>query len=103
MTEKINTKQLKSVSTDVNLGNSDVLIPTQKAVKTYVDNQIATFVFEQGEAAATWYITHNLNKNPSVTVVDSAGTVVDCTVIYINSNECELRFNAAFKGSAYLN
>lgn len=62
-----------------------------------------TYVFEQGESASTWYVTHNLNKYPSVTVVDSAGTTVDCTVIYINSNECELRFNAAFKGTAYLN
>lgn len=62
-----------------------------------------TYVFEQGEAATTWYITHNLNKYPSVTVVDSAGTTIDCTVIYINSSECELRFNAAFKGTAYLN
>ena len=62
-----------------------------------------TYVFEQGEAATTWNVVHNLNKYPSVTVVDSAGTTVDCAVIYINSNECELRFNAAFKGSAYLN
>ena len=37
MTEKILTKQLKEVSTDGNLGNSDSLLPTQKAVKTYVD------------------------------------------------------------------
>lgn len=63
----------------------------------------STYTFEQGESASTWYVTHNLNKYPSVTVVDSAGTTVDCTVIYINSNECELRFNAAFKGRAYLN
>lgn len=62
-----------------------------------------TYVFEQGESASTWYITHNLNKYPSVTVVDSALTTIDCEVIYINSNECELRFNAAFKGTAYLN
>lgn len=41
MTEKITTKQLKSVSTDVNLGNSDVLIPTQKAVKTYTDTAVS--------------------------------------------------------------
>ena len=66
-------------------------------------NPGSTFVFEQGDAAVTWYVTHNLNKYPSVTVVDSAGTMIDCTVIYINSNECELRFNAAFKGTAYLN
>lgn len=62
-----------------------------------------TYVFEQGEAVSTWYVTHNLNKYPSVTVVDSAMTTIDCEVIYINSNECELRFNAAFKGTAYLN
>lgn len=37
MTEKLNIKQLKPISTDVNLGNSDVLLPTQKAVKDYVD------------------------------------------------------------------
>ena len=37
MTEKINTKQLKQISTDGNLGTSDVLLPTQNAVKTYVD------------------------------------------------------------------
>lgn len=63
----------------------------------------STYTFEQGEVATIWSITHNLNKYPSVTVVDSAGTTVDCTVTYINSNECELRFNSAFKGTAYLN
>lgn len=63
----------------------------------------ATYIFEQAETATTWNVVHHLNKYPSVTVVDSAGTTVDCTVIYINSNECELRFNAAFKGTAYLN
>lgn len=63
----------------------------------------STYIFEQGVAETTWHITHNLNKYPSVTVVDSAGTTIDCTVIYVNSNECELRFNAAFKGNAYLN
>ena len=63
----------------------------------------ATYVFDQGVAATTWTVTHNLNKYPSVTVVDSAGTTVDCTVTYISSNECQLNFNAAFKGKAYLN
>ena len=40
MTEKILTKQLKQISTDGNLGNSDVLLPTQKAVKTYVGQKV---------------------------------------------------------------
>lgn len=63
----------------------------------------STYVFEQAEAASTWNVVHNLNKYPSVTVVDSAGTTIDCTITYINSNELELKFNAAFKGTAYLN
>lgn len=103
MTEKFNIKQLKPISTDVNLGNSDILLPTQNAVKTYVDNMVATYTHEQGESASVWNVVHNLNKHPSVTVVDSAGTVVECSVTYIDSNECELNFNAAFKGTAYLN
>lgn len=63
----------------------------------------STYLFDQGVSASTWHVTHNLNKYPSVTVVDSANTTIDCTVVYINSNECELQFNAAFKGTAYLN
>ena len=65
--------------------------------------QVATYVFEQGAASNTWNVVHNLDKFPSVTVVDSAGTKVVCLITYINSNECELKFNAAFKGTAYLN
>lgn len=53
MTEKLNTKQLKSVSTDVNLGNSDVLIPTQKAVKTYVDKRVFS-VYEMPDAGVDY-------------------------------------------------
>ena len=66
-------------------------------------NPQSTYSYDQGVAADTWHIAHFLNKYPSVTVVDSAGTTIDCTVTYINSNECELKFNAAFKGTAYLN
>lgn len=66
-------------------------------------NLSSTYIHEQGVATTTWNIVHNLDKYPSVTVVDSAGTIVDCTITYIDSNECELNFNAAFKGTAYLN
>lgn len=30
------------------------------------------------EASETWEITHNLGKYPSVTVVDTAGTMIEC-------------------------
>lgn len=66
-------------------------------------NPNSTYIYDQGEAATTWTITHNLNKFPSVTVVDSGGANIMCKITYINSNQCELKFNAAFKGKAYLN
>ena len=63
-----------------------------------------TFVFEQGAASSTWTITHNLNKRPSVNVVDSAGEVqTPDDIIYNNSNSITVKFLAAFRGEAYLN
>lgn len=66
-------------------------------------NPQSTYVFDQGTASTTWSITHNLNKYPAITVVDSAGSNVDYKATYINSNQVQLDFNSAFKGKAYLN
>ena len=66
-------------------------------------NADKTFVFEQGIASDTWEITHNLNKYPSVTVVDSAGNEVIAEVVYTDTNNCVVTMTAAFKGKAYLN
>ena len=35
-----------------------------------------TYEHVQSATSASWVVTHGLNKNPSVTVVDSAGTTV---------------------------
>lgn len=70
--------------------------------KTSFDYKLA-YVYEQGEASDTWSITHNLNRHPSVTVVDSADTVVVGYVTYLDDNSLEIKFNGAFKGKAYLN
>lgn len=66
-------------------------------------NADKTFVFEQGVASNIWNITHNLNKYPSVTVVDSAGNEVIAEVTYTDLNRCVVTMTAAFKGKAYLN
>ena len=39
-------------------------------------NNLDTFIYEQCTSSDTWVIIHNLNRYPSVTVVDSAGTVL---------------------------
>lgn len=72
-----------------------------------IDNNVTikqtTYIHEQGIASDTWNINHNLNRYPSVTVVDTLGTVVNCEVTYLDKNNCVLTMNAPFKGTAYLN
>ena len=62
-----------------------------------------TYVFEQNTPATTWTIVHNLGQYPSVTVVDSGGSVVIGAVDYIDTNTCVVSFTMAFGGRAYLN
>jgi len=61
------------------------------------------YVHEQSSASATWTITHNLNKRPSVSVVDSAGTQIICEVYYDSDNQVTLTFDDSTAGQAYLN
>jgi hypothetical protein len=66
-------------------------------------NPHATYTHTQASASSAWVITHNLNCFPSVTVVDSAGSVVFGEVEYITANQVRVTFAAAFGGKAYLN
>ena len=61
------------------------------------------YTHNQTSSLSTWSITHNLGKFPSVTVVDSARSVVVGEVNMTNINEVEITFSAAFSGKAYLN
>ena len=62
-----------------------------------------TFVFEFDASQSEWIIEHNLNKKPSITVVDSADTVMTCAKEFVDMNNVKITFNAPFKGTAYLN
>jgi hypothetical protein len=62
-----------------------------------------TFIYTQSSASSVWNITHNLNKYPSVSVVDTANTVVYGDVNYINENELTITFTNTFSGKAFLN
>ena len=50
-----------------------------------------------------WTLKHNMEKQPSVTVVDSAGTIMEGEVTYLDDNNCVVSFTAPFTGIAYLN
>lgn len=62
-----------------------------------------TYVFTQAVPATTWSINHNLEKFPSVSVVNSNNILINGEVTYIDNNNVELNFSAGFAGKAYLN
>ena len=69
-----------------------------------LENQDKNFVFEQAIASATWVIEHDLNKYPSVSVVDSAGTMqIPDEIKYDSENQITITFISAFAGKAILN
>lgn len=77
------------------VGDDDYVISFSDTDKTYTHNQ--------GAASATWSITHNLNKMPAVTVVDSADNVVVGEIEYNDNNSVTITFSGPFSGKAYLN
>ena len=60
------------------------------------------YAHTQGTSSATWTINHNLDFYPNVTVVDSAGTIVEGEISYTSRNQVVLTFSASFSGKAYL-
>tara|TARA_B100000780_G_C21126503_1_gene457275 strand:- start:1037 stop:1762 length:726 start_codon:yes stop_codon:yes gene_type:complete len=61
------------------------------------------FVFTQGTPALVWTVQHDLNKFPSVSVVNSLNEIVYGKVDYIDKNKLTVTFAAAFSGAAYCN
>jgi len=63
----------------------------------------AHYVHAQNENSETWTVEHNLNKYPSVMVIDSGNNVIYTEVQYLSINTLEIRFNGATSGKAYMN
>jgi 3D (Asp-Asp-Asp) domain-containing protein len=63
-----------------------------------------TYVHDQTTASTLWAIDHNLNRYPSVTVVDPNGYVfVPDTIRYIDANRIEIGFTQNETGKVFLN
>ena len=60
------------------------------------------FVFRQDDAKAVWVIAHDLDRYPSVRVVDSAGSVIPGNVAFDSTSHLTVTFPAAFCGRAFL-
>lgn len=90
-----------TVKADVDIKGSDLIGVSKLGNKVTITSK--TFTFEQGIASDEWVIEHNLNKYPSVSLVDSAGTQFEAAVEYIDENNIIIRMNGATTGKAYLN
>ena len=66
-------------------------------------SSVSTYIHTQSSASSSWTINHNLDKYPSVSVVDSAGNKVIGDVEYTSRNSVVVSFCATFSGKAYLN
>lgn len=79
-------------------------ISTNVVITPYTLKKATTYIHEQGIASDIWVIEHNLNKKPSVTVVDSADEEqIPDRKIYNTKNTVTLYFLSEFAGKAYLN
>lgn len=61
------------------------------------------FVFTQAVASASWNVVHNLDKFPSVSIVDDDNNQVYGSVVYNTVNDLTITFTAPFSGQAYIN
>ena len=61
-----------------------------------------SYVYVQNVSSNTWTIVHGLQFIPNITVVDSAGSVVEGDYSYPNENTVIATFVGGFTGKAYL-
>jgi hypothetical protein len=61
------------------------------------------FVYTQAVAASIWNVQHDLDKFPSVSIVNDDNTQVFGSVEYVDNNNLIITFTAPFSGKAYMN
>jgi len=111
--------RIQNYTKDANLSNNDLLLGSDtnnlgatanfalSSLTQFFEENItlvsATTIFNQDTPTTTWSIVHDLNKFPSVTVVDSSGNVVIGEIVYLGPISLTITFESSFSGKAYLN
>jgi hypothetical protein len=107
ITRKFSTSKIKAVLTQGARGKSAYEIWLEEGnigtVQDFLNAMDKNFIHNQTIPSASWTITHNLGKFPSVTVVDEDDNVYYGEIIYNNNNSITINFTGAFSGKAYLN
>ena len=81
----------------------EVGVPGPQGPKGEPGPVTATYVHEQSTPSKEWEIKHDLDKYPSVTVVDSSHRVVVGDIEYQDKNKLIVTFKSEFAGKAFLN
>jgi hypothetical protein len=99
----IGNSEAKVIAETVTISGS-ISNNNQAATKEYVDSvSDKKYTHNQIASSTIWNITHNLNKKPNVTVVDTGENVCIGEIEYISDNELKITFTYEFSGKAYLN
>lgn len=98
---KVDAADVADIALDSNLVGGRSI--TEFYDKTEINLITSRYTYNQSTAVSDWIVTHNLGRFPSgVTVVDSAGSVIEGSVQFINNNSIKISFNYAFSGIAYI-
>lgn len=96
---------LKSLKADVDISHLAVVDASNIDPYLHIWRQKidANYIHDQAVPKSVWTINHPLNKKVSVTITDTAGTVVEGQVTINNGNKVVIEFNFPFSGEAILN
>ena len=97
----LNAKQNTITLTTVGSEGPATLVGSTLNVPDY--SAVSTYIYIQNTPAVTWTIQHNLNKFPSVSVVNINNILMYGQVTYIDENNLIIEFSAGFSGKAYMN
>lgn len=115
---KVTPDKVSQIENDLNFQTAtqvqEAIQAESDIINTRIDNEVErleeeiqesskTFVYEQGIPATEWVINHNLNKRPSIDLVDYNGEVFEAFKEYTSDNQVIIRLDSAGTGYAYLN
>lgn len=91
------------VSVSSNSGSGQFVDNNYFVVSIKLESGDKSYEHDQSSPSSSWVVTHNLSKRASISVVDSAGTIILCEVQYDSDNQVTLSFDSSTSGKAYIN
>ena len=99
---KVTTSSGNKISVSPKTNKNNVVV-SRRAVLSAETTGDKNYVHDQDSPSATWTINHTLSKFPSVSIVDSAGTLIIAEIEYVSTSQLVITFDASTSGKAYLN